>query len=118
MNKPRYFIAVFGKPRPGKEKVDSGIYGPNPNYSFDAKPGDIMLLYCTGVVLAADSARIEYRWIPFTRPILKSTIDGNLDTAAAAKFKNIRFVANWLIEMSEVSFSKIVGDRTTAWGKL
>ena len=90
-----------------------------------------MLLYCTGnypiyswkapgigVVLSADPARIEYRWIPFARPILKIAIDGELDANAAAKFKSVRFTANWLIEMSEQSFSKIVGDRLTAWGKL
>ena len=70
--------------------------GSYPSHSWEA-PG-------IGVVLTADSARIEYRWIPFARAIVKSTIDGNLDDNATTKFKSIRFVANWLIEMSEASF--------------
>lgn len=132
MNKPRYFIAVFGDPQPNKDPVDSGVYTPDPKYApFPAKAGDVMLLYCTasytaypmqvpgiGVVLAVDRDHIEHRWIPFAQPIKKSIFGANLDPGDAAKMRDIRFSSRWLFEISQQSFSKTVGDQVTAWGKL
>src|SRR5229473_5447407 len=129
MDKPRYFIAVFGDPRPDKDSVESGVYTPDPKHAFPTKSGDMMLLYCTagyanhplqvpgiGVVLRVDSEHVEYRWIPFDQPIQKIALDVNLDSDDAAKMRNIRFSSHWLFEISQQSFSKIADARAMAWG--
>src|SRR5580704_6926083 len=94
MNSPKFFGAVFGDPQqPGKSLVESGEYDPDPRYSpFPTRPGDLMLLYCTGsypgrsmqiagigVVLSTDSKWIKYRYLPFIGPIQKSRIDAAFD---------------------------------------
>ena len=71
-----------------------------------------------GVVLSADQKRTDYRWIPFAQPIAKHDIDRNLDPDDATKMGNIRFESYWLFEISQQSFSKVVGNRSTAWGNL
>jgi hypothetical protein len=49
MNRPKCFVAVFGDPQPGKNRVDSGEYHPDSRYApFQTEPGHLMLLYCTG----------------------------------------------------------------------
>lgn len=132
MSGPQYFVAVFGDPQPGKDAVESGIYTPDSKYApFPVKPGDVMLLYCTGnyaahpmevpgigVVLGVDRQHIKYRWLPFVQPIPKADIDGSFDPDDISKMRDIRFAARWLFEVSQQSFSKAVGGRATAWGKL
>ena len=132
MSHPRYFIAVFGEPsEPRKSLVDSGVYGPNPNYApFPVEPGDLILLYCTagyqghqmeapgvGVVLSKDLENIRYRWIPFSNPVPKHLLDRHFEPEDAKKFGNIRFSSHWLFEISHQSFSKALGDRPVAWAK-
>ena len=132
MNRPRYLVAVFGDPQPDKDAVDSGVYAPDPKYApFSASPGDLMLLYCTagyaayplqapglGVVLGTHHERIEYRWVPFAKPIPRADIDRGFDPEDATKFRSIRFSFYWLFEVSRQSFSNAVGDQAIAWGKL
>ena len=129
MNKPRYFISVFGNPQPGKDAVESGIYHPSPKDApFPAEPADYLILYCTagypahamqipgiGIVLSVGDQQIVYRWIPFAKPTPKQDIDGSLDPDDAAKLRDIRFDAHWLFEISRRSFSKIVGGRAIRW---
>jgi hypothetical protein len=121
MNRPRYLVAVFGDPQPDKDAVDSGVYAPDPKYApFSASPGDLVLLYCTagyaayplqapglGVVLHADHQHIEYRWVPFAKPIPKADIDRGFDPDDAAKLRNIRFSSHWLFEVSR----RVVSER-------
>jgi hypothetical protein len=129
---PRYFIAVFGQPEPGKKAVESGIYTPDPRYApFPAQLGDVMLLYCTGsyasypmqvpgigIVLRVDREHVEYRWLPLTEPLSKNHVDKNLDSDDAGKMRLIHLAPYWLFEISQQSFSKILGSRPIAWGKL
>jgi hypothetical protein len=132
MDRPRYFVAVFGDPRPDKDAVDSGVYTPDSKYApFPTRPGDVMLLYCTtgyaaysmqvpgiGVVLRVDRNNIGYRWLPFTQPIPKATIDVSFDPDDLVNMGNIRFSAKWLFEVSQKSFLKTISDRAIAWGNL
>ncbi|HLG99483.1 MAG TPA: hypothetical protein VKX49_24455 [Bryobacteraceae bacterium] len=125
MDKPRYFIAVFGAPQPDKDAVESGVYAPDTKYApFPTQPGDMILLYCTanygkyalqspgvGVVLRSDMEHIEYRWLPFAEAVPKAVIDASLDPEDAAKLKNIRFSSHWLFQISQSSFSRVVRDR-------
>ncbi len=129
---PKYFVAVFGDPEPGKDAVESGIYTPDAKYApFRPNAGDVMLLYCTngysrhpikvpgiGVVLRVDREHIEYRWLPFDQAISKAEIDRNFDSDDVGKMRLIHFASHWLFEISRESFSKTVGDRAIAWGKL
>lgn len=129
---PKYFVAVFGEPEPGKDTVESGVYTPDPKYApFPVNPGDLMLLYCTasysayslqvpgvGVVLSADREHVKYRWLPFAQPIQKADLDRNLEADDAANMRNIRFASKWLFEISQQSFAKTLGTRAITWGKL
>ena len=131
MNKPRCFIAVFGELEQGKAAVESGTYGNNPKHPPSTIAGDVLLLYCTasypnyhqeapglGIVLKSAPDRIDYRWLPFAKPIPRSSISNGLDPQAAERFAQLHFGHNWLIDISLESFSKIIGDRTLVWGKL
>ena len=130
MNDPSYYVAVFGEPEPpGKDKVDSGIHHPDENRSpFPTKPGDILLLYCTGsyighfmqvpgvgIVIETKSTSIHYRYLPFSKPISKDEIDANFDDDDKERFKLIRFSSHWLFEISRNSFTKTIGKRSIAW---
>lgn len=90
-----------------------------------------MLLYCTGsygkydkqvpgvgVVLRSDDIHIEYRWLPFAEPISKTIMDRQLDPEDANRMKNIWMASHWLFEISERSFSNVIGDRAVAWNGL
>jgi len=134
MAKPRHFLAVFGELERGKEGVESGVYCPNPKHPPSAMSmaiGDMLLLYCTanyhdyqieapglGIVLKLAPDRIDYRWLPFAQPIPRETIKTGLDSGAAARFGQLHFGHNWLIEIFPEAFSKIVGERTVAFQKL
>src|SRR5258708_24978419 len=129
---PKYFVAIFGEPKPGKSLVESGQYDPDPIYApFDTKPGDVMLLYCTasygkyskeipglGIVLQTDIKWVRYQWLPFKEPIPKVTIDAAFEAADIAKFKNIRRKSFWLFEISQPSFVQTVDSQAVAWDKL
>ncbi len=130
MNNPKYFVAVFGDPQqPNKSLVESGEYDPDPRYApFSPKPGDVMLLYCTGsylqrfmqvpgvgVVLGTDMQWIKYRWLPFKEAIPKARIDTAFEAADLAKFGNIRFSSHWLFEISAGSFSATIADQQVEW---
>jgi hypothetical protein len=129
----KYFIAVFGDPRPeGKSLVESGQYDPDPRYApFHTKPGDVMLLYCTGsygkysmqlpglgIVLDTDDKVIRYRWLPFKEPIPKTKIDKSFESADAARFKLIYMSSQWLGEISQLSFSRTVAEQMIDWDRL
>jgi hypothetical protein len=131
MAKPHCFIAVFGELEEGKGAVESGVYCPNPKHPPSATVGDVLLLYCTasypnyhqeapglGIVLKSAPHRIDYRWLPFAKPIPRSSINAGLDPQAADRFGQLHFGYNWLIDISLESLSKIIGERTVAWGRL
>jgi len=133
MNSPMYFVAVFGDPQqPNKSLVESGEYNPDPQYApFPTKPGDVMLLYCTGsypqrfmqipgigIVLSTDRQWIKYRWLPFKEAIPKSRIDKAFEPTDLVKFDNIRFSSHWLFEISRLSFSGTIANQEVDWDKL
>jgi hypothetical protein len=135
MNKPRYFIAVFGAVEKGsKEGVEAGGYFPNPKFPPSAMQmtiGDVLLLYCTanypgykmeapglGVVLSTASDRVNYRWVPLVQPIARESIKASLGSHEAERFGQLQFGHNWLIEISSESFSNIMRGRSVSWAKL
>lgn len=126
MNAPKYFLSVFGDPKPpDKDTVESGIYHPNPKFvPFPTDPGDFLILYCTsgyleysmcapgiGVVLDTTETEIYYRYLPFTKPISKDELDINFELVDKKKLSNIRFSTYWLFEISRHSFLATIGDR-------
>ena len=64
------------------------------------------LLYCTANYAAC------------SKQVPGMVIDRNFDPDDAKKLREIRFAARWLFEVSKQSFSKTVGERPTAWGRL
>jgi len=130
MNAPRYYLSVFGDPKPpDKDAIESGIYHPDPKFApFPTEPGDFLLLYCTagyaehamcvpgiGVVLATNNSEIRYRFLPLTRKIPKSELETKLHPTDKKKFSNIRFSSHWLFEISRQSFVKAVADQGVLW---
>ena len=130
MNVPKYYIAVFGDPRPpAKDTIESGVYHPDPKFApFPTKPGDFLLLYCTagytehsmsipgiGVVLETTNLEIHYRYLPLIEIISKSELENKLDSTDKEKFSNIRFSSYWLFEISRRSFLNAVADRGVFW---
>ena len=133
MPHPRYFVAVFGDPKPPhKDVVESGVYHPNSEDApFPVEPGDVMVLYCTGsyaqhsmkvpglgIALHVDSQCIKYRWLPFEKPIPKAAIDKEFESEDAKTFGLIRFDHFWLFKISQRSFSQAVAAGTINWGNL
>jgi hypothetical protein len=135
MNKPRYFVAVFGDPSPDKDPVESGVYTAGPGYPlFPVSPGDVMLLYCTaeyiaysmkvaglGIVLRVgqkDTEFIEYRWIPFVQPIPRVVIERTFEPADWENMQHLGVKARRVFEVKDQSFSKAVAGRMPAWEKL
>lgn len=130
MNAPKYYLAVFGDPRPpDKDTIQSGVYHPHPKFApFPTEPGDFLLLYCTagyteyarrvpglGVVLETTDSEIRYRYLPLTKIILKDDLENKLDSTAKKKFSNIRFSSHWLFEISRQGFLNAVADRGILW---
>ena len=130
MNTPKYYLAVFGDPKPpDKDTIDSGIYHPDPKFApFPTEPGDFLLLYCTkgyaehamhipgiGVVLETASSEILYRYLPLTKTITKHELENGLDPTDKKKFSNIRFSSHWLFEISRQSYLNAVADRGVLW---
>ncbi len=128
MSDRRYYFAVFGDPHPpNKDLVESGIYHPDPSRApFDARPGDVLVLYCTGaylghekqvpgvgIVLGVDDALISYRYVPFSGPVRKPQIDKGLTPEDRQKFGRIRFSTFWLFEISRESFEQVLGSERT-----
>lgn len=135
MRKPHYFVAVFGDPRPDKDPVESGVYTAGPGYPpFPLTSGDVMLLYCTaeyiahsmeiaglGIVLRVsrkDTEFIEYRWIPFVKPISKSEIDRAFEPSDRDSMQHLGVKARRVFQVNEQSFFKAVSGRMPAWEKL
>jgi len=130
MRSPRYLFATFGDPAPPeKDRVESGIYHPDPKTApFPAEPGDILLLYCTGgyaehsmevpglgVVLHRTDEIISYRYLPLSKPISKDKIEACFLPDDITKFNNRRFRAFWLFEISRDSFAATVGIPAISW---
>ena len=121
INNPSFYVTVFGDPKPpGKDKVESGIHHPDENRSpYPTKPGDILLLYCTGsyhdhfmqvpgigVVIETKSTSIHFRYLPLSKPISKYEIDASFDDDDKEKLKLIRFSSHWLFKISKTVFQK------------
>jgi hypothetical protein len=124
MEKPRYFVAVFGDPEPDKDPVDSGSYSADAGYpAFDVRPSDMMLLYCTeqyrryskqipgiGKVISASTTNIQYKWIELPEPIPRETIRNRFETPDWQKMTELRFNSRRVFPISERSFFNTVGD--------
>ena len=130
MNAPKYYLSVFGDPKPpDKDTIESGIYHPDSKFApFPPEPGDFLLLYCTagysehpmkvpgiGVVLETTNTEIHYRYLPLTKTISKDELDDKLDPTDKKKLSNIRFSSHWLFEISRQSFLSAVADRGVLW---
>lgn len=130
MEKPKYYVAVFGDPNPPyKDTVESGKYHLGiRGTEIPTDPGDIILLYCTGnypehfmqvpgigIVLNKDKEYIYYRYLPLFSPISKDIIDKSFATDDKEKFNNIRFDTYWLFEISRESFSNAMGENSINW---
>jgi hypothetical protein len=130
MNAPKYYLFVFGDPKPpDKDTIESGIYHPDSKFApFPPEPGDFLLLYCTagysehpmkvpgiGVVLETTNTEIHYRYLPLTKTISRDELDRKLDPIDKKKLSNIRFSSHWLFKISRQSFLKAVGDRGVLW---
>lgn len=68
-----------------------------------------------GIVLRKDSEVIEYRYLPLTQPVAKYRIEREFQADDLAKFKNRRFAAFWLFEISRESFVGAIGGQAIAW---
>ena len=130
MPSPKYFFALFGEPDPPeKDFIESGVYHLHPNAApSPAEPGDILLLYCSGrypecemtvpgigIVLNSESKVVRYRYLPFTRPVPRNTLDEAFDAEDLANLHNIRFFQFWLFEISRESFVRSVGEQRIDW---
>jgi len=130
VSSPKYFFAMFGDPRPPeKDTIESGIYHPDPKHApFPTRPGDVLLLYCTGsyrqypmqapglgIVLHTDNEIVRYRYLTLSQPISKDRIEHEFQPSDADKFKNRRFTGFWLFEISRESFVRAFGNRAIVW---
>jgi hypothetical protein len=130
MNAPKYYLAVFGDPKPpDKDTIESGVYHPDPKFApFPTEPGDFLLTYCTagyaehamsipgiGVVLETANSEVRYRYLPLTRMISRCELENKLDSTDKEKFSNRRFSSYWLFEISRQSFLNAVADRGVLW---
>jgi len=130
MSSPKYFFTMFGDPTPPeKDTIESGIYHPDPKHApFPTKPGDILLLYCTGsyskypmqvpglgIVLHTNDEIVQYRYLPLSQPISKDRIEREFQRSDADKFRNRRFSGFWLFEIWRESFVRALGDRALVW---
>ena len=130
MSSPKYFFAMFGDPKPpAKDTIESGIYHPHPKRApFPTKPGDVLLLYCAGsyseypmrapglgIVLYTDDEIVQYRYLPLSQPISKDRIEHEFQPSDVGNFRNRRFAAFWLFEISRESFTRAVGDQAIMW---
>jgi hypothetical protein len=92
------------------------------------KAGDILLLYCTesyaaypkqvpgiGVTIRADSDRIEYRWMPFIKPLGRELIEQAFELEDHKKMKELRFNTRRAFEISKRSFVKTVAEHPLLW---
>ncbi|MGA8848735.1 MAG: hypothetical protein WB564_02785 [Dehalococcoidia bacterium] len=119
----KYFIANFGQAH-AENPVDGGYY---PVYSWfgDTKmisKGDVMLLCCwgghkglwkgdawglgkvTGKEEREENLFISYRYRQFVPPIKGDDVYDCLTDAEKRKFRGARLTANWLFNITPVSF--------------
>lgn len=130
MADPRYFFAMFGQPiPPDKDTIESGVYHPDSRLApFPVRPGDMLLLYCTdkytghamkvpgiGVATRIDNVVVEYRYLPLNQPIPKTRLEQVFAPHDLDKFKNRRFAAFWLFELSRESFVATVAQSLIEW---
>jgi len=133
MNPPKFFLAVFGDPRPpGKNTVESGEYRPIARYRLsEIRTGDLMLLYCTlmypghsmkipgvGVVLDKDNELVRYRWLPFREAIAESRTHKTFTADDRKKFRNKRLASQQLCEISSDSFLGTVENQQIDWSSV
>lgn len=130
MEKPTYYVVVFGNPNPpDKDRVESGRYHLGiRKTAIPGEIGDILLPYCTGsylehfmsipgvgIVVAKDEEAVHYRYLPLSHPISKDRIDSTFTENDKAKFSNIRFDSFWMFEISAESFRACLGETPITW---
>jgi hypothetical protein len=122
---PRYFVVVFGDPNENGDPVDGGQYQAGERYApFTAQPGDMLLLYCTdnytiyakqvpgiGVAIRTTDTKIDYRWIPFMKPIQRTQILEMFEPEDRQKMQEVRFNQRRVFEVSAQSFKKAIAEQ-------
>jgi hypothetical protein len=125
----RYFVAVFGDPIEGRDKVESGVYQAGPGYpKFRAAREDMMLLYCTGdygvstgqyvdyrksvvglgEVIRADEKKVEYKWQPLTRPLPRQAFLPGFIAEDQKPMNELGITARRLFEIDTQSYKSVI----------
>jgi len=131
MGNSRYFVLVFGDPANNGDTLESERYEAEERYpDFSAKPGDLLLLYCTegypghskqfygiGVAIHTSPTLIEYRGISFKEPIPLRRSDETFEPEDRKKMGNIRMSTYRAFEIDKQSFVRTVSGQKieVAW---
>ncbi len=130
MKTPAYYVAVFGKPEPpDKDTMDSGrFYLGLRGADTPGERGDILLLYGpagnegnamvaagAGIVLTKTKDSIFYRYLPFSLPISKETVENAFTDEDREKLESMKFNTYWLFDISRDSFGNATRDALVLW---
>lgn len=130
MKKPAYYVAVFGKPEPpDKDTPDSGMFFLGKRGAdTPGERGDILLLYSAsgpagsgmyapgiGIVLTKSKEYIYYRYLPFSSPISKDTLEIALTDDDRKIFSEVGSNKYWLLAISHDSFRNATRDASIVW---
>lgn len=130
MKEPKYYVAVFGDPKPPeRDTVESGKYHlGGRGTGIAGERGDILLLYCTdsyaehslsvpgiGIVLTKFSDYLFYRYLPLSTPVGKDRIDTIFTEEDKRNFSNVRSDGFRMFEISRQSFRDTLESVSVAW---
>lgn len=130
MKEPKYYVAVFGDPKPPeRDVVESGKYHlGGRGTGIAGERGDILLLYCTdsyakhplsvpgiGIVLTRFSDYLFYRYLPLSVPVGKDRIDAFFTEEDKRNFSNVRSDGFRMFEISRQSFRDALEGVSVAW---
>jgi hypothetical protein len=120
---PHHYVAVFGDPDAlGHVHVEDGKYG-HRNLPQQLRPGDMVLLYCTGTYLPYPRSvpgigivtRVEqatrdfwYDYLPLRQALPLDLLRFRMETADQESLANIRFDTYWFFRVSEQSFRAVM----------
>lgn len=129
---PKYFVAAFGEQYANKHPVNGWEYplGRLSNRYAYVMKGDVMLLYCTGSYIGhemeapaigividtqtvGEGYTLYYRYLPLDQPVQRDTINESLQPQERRYFVNPG--ANFLFEITNISFQKALKDRHINW---
>ena len=121
--RPYCYFAVFGNPYAlGHVHVEDGDYG-HKNLASELKPGDMILLYCTGSYekysrsvpgigivseVNQEIKKFRYDYFPLSRALPLEYIRFQITGDDFDKLSNIRFDSYWFFRISNESFSSVM----------